>query len=130
MTIFLELLSKYWKYLAIIAILCGIGLYWHNLTSTITSQKSTIDAQQQAIATYAANNKTLADSITTMNKSIDALSSATHATNQQFDTLGKKVTTQIQGLKVQQASILQEPKPTTCEDTIKYLIDAVPEYQK
>lgn len=126
----LTLLAKYWKSIALVALVAAFGLYWHHLTSTITAQETTIAAQKQAISTYEENTRLLTNSINNMNASIDKLSESTSRVNTQFDALSKTVVTQVKGLKVQQTTILAEPKPTTCTDTIKYLIDAVPEYAK
>lgn len=127
-TIFLTFLRKYWQYFLLAAVVGGGWMYYNHLTSTIATQEQTISRLTLENTVVKENNDKLQASIEASNKSIELLAKGAADTKQGFVTLNNTVRTQTSSLNDKLENILADPKPQTCEDTIKYLIDAVKEY--
>lgn len=129
-TVALELLKVWWKPVAIIALLLAFVGYIYHLNHTIDKQLLTIATLQQENDTIKQNNAVLEASVNANNQAIGKLAAGADLTQKAFATLSSNVKAQLTGLDSQLKRIANEQKPVTCEDTIRYLIDAVPEYPK
>lgn len=76
MGIALTLLSKYWKYIVLVLIVCAVWFYHHHLTSTIASQKITIVEQQAQITALSGALKKQNDAIEQMKNDAAAAEAA------------------------------------------------------
>lgn len=130
MTIFLALLQKWWKPLAIILIIGLIYGYWHHLESTISDQRTEIATLNTANTILKQNNDKLTTSIADINVSVGKLAEGTSQTQASFATLNATVKVQTGSLDQKLRAVLADKKPQSCDDTIRYLVEAAKGYQK
>jgi FtsZ-binding cell division protein ZapB len=104
--------------------------YWAHLESTIEGQQKTIVTLQTSVATLQANNEKLNATVQANSDAVVKLAEGTQQTVQGFAALQNTVTARTGTLQSQLRGILAEKKPQTCDDTIKYLIDAAQGYHK
>lgn len=129
MTLIWMLLKEYWKYIAVFAVVVAAWVYHNHLTSTISTQRSTITELTVSNAMLTANNLTLQAAIKDTNASIETLYEKTSSTGTAFDNLNKTIQVQNNLLAKKLAALLSDKKPSTCEDTIRYLIEAKKDYK-
>lgn len=130
MDVAMAFLSKYWKYIAIGAIVLVGWLYIQSLRSEIISQQSTIATLSAENKTLTSNNAILQAALTTQNTAIEKISDLATDTKARFDLLGVNVQQQTSSLDVKLQNLMKEKRPTTCEETIQYLIAAGKGYKK
>ena len=126
----LSLLKASWKYLLVAIVVGGALWYVFDLRDTIRDQKVQIAQLESDKQTLLVNNQTLKDAISSTNVALLKLSEGIDETKQKFGELQTSVTnrTTIINNKLQQ--ITAEPAPSSCTDTIQYLIDAAKGYPK
>lgn len=130
MAIVLEFLAGWWKEILVALIVGAAFGYVYHLKSTISDQEISLVHLKTENAVIKDNNAKLEDSIKANNEAIGKLAEGSAATQKAFSTLGTNVKSQVSGLNGKLAQVLADKKPTSCTDTIKYLLDAIPEYQK
>lgn len=126
----LKFLAKWWKEIFIVLAIIGAVLYVRNLQSTVEEQRTTIAQMQAANQILKDSNKTLTATVIANNKTIDELHKGADQTKAAFDKLHASVEHQTQILNKRLHDIMSRPAPVTCDDTIKYMIDAVPSYKQ
>lgn len=126
-------LKKYWLQLLFVLIPLGfVGVFvwkWNNMKETITKQKQVIFQQEQTIKILENNIDKLTNSMQKVNQSLQVISKTSEEVKQQFTNLTNNVNKQVGGLNVRLENILKQPKPSTCEKAIEYLIDAKQDYR-
>lgn len=128
--IVLKFLAKWWKEIFIALVLIGAVFYVRHLQSTVEDQRNTIAQMQSANQILKDSNKKLTDTVTANNKTIDELHKGADQTKAAFEKLNAQVEHQTQVLSKRLQDVLSRPVPVTCDDTIKYMIDAVPTYKQ
>lgn len=123
-------IRSYWKQILVALIIASVVGYWFNLVHTIDNQKAQIIQLQSSIDTLKDNNTKLVGTIDANNNAVEKIADASTATLQAFSTLNSTVSKQSNSLAATLAAIKNEKKPQTCDDTIKYLIDAAHGYAK
>jgi len=118
--------------LALVVLAIGAGAAWYvgNLRTTIADQKSSIVKLELENQIIKDNNAKLEASIHANNEAITKLAAGSDATVKAFNSLNVNVKGQLTGLDSRLQGILKEKKPQSCQETIQYLLDAVPEYNK
>lgn len=129
MIVLLEAVKLWWKPLLAAFVVAGAATYVIRLRDTITDQQRQIATLEVENEIVKANNAVLTASIQASNQAIDKLADGAKTTQQAFASLSSNVKGQLQGLDKRLQQISFEAKPATCEDTIKYLIDAAKGYQ-
>lgn len=129
MIVLLEAVKLWWKPLLAAFVVAGAATYVIRLRDTITDQQRQIATLKVENEIVKANNAVLTASIQASNQAIDKLADGAKTTQQAFVSLSSNVKGQLQGLDKRLQQISVETKPATCEDTIKYLIDAAKGYQ-
>lgn len=129
-SIALVFLKRWWKEILIVLVIAGAVFYVWNLRSTVKEQAVTITQLEMANKTLKDSNKTLTNTVTANNKTIAELSKGAAQTKEDFMKLNAQVEAQTAILTKRLKSILNQPAPVTCDETIQYLIDAVPTYNQ
>jgi chromosome segregation ATPase len=111
-----------------LAIIALIG-YITNLRMTVTSQRAEISELTTKNTILEANVATLKQSITTQNASIEKFADQAKDVQQRFATLNTTINKQTATLGSKIQAITIEAKPTTCDETIQYLIAAIQGYK-
>ena len=124
----LTLIKTWWKEIALVLVLLAAYGYWSHLTSSIERLKLSNDNLTLVNEVLTTNVTTLEQAIKTNNDAIQTLSASASKTNSDFAKLNTTVATQIAALSPKLTAILNGTKPVTCEDTVKYLLDARREY--
>lgn len=127
---YLAFLKTWWKEIAVAALAATVYLYWHHLTSQITSLENNIISLQTVNTVLKSNNDKLELAIKTNNSAVQALSDGATKTKSDFNDLNANVTAQIAALNPKLTAILKGVKPVSCEATVKYLLDARTEYPR
>lgn len=129
-TAILALAKDNWKAVGCaILVVCAV-VYVMSLRLEIAHQETTIATLEADNTTLKQNNAVLSTALTTQNNAIDEISKLSSQTKKGFEALGVNVSNQTVALNTRLAAILKDKKPITCEETIKYLIDASKEYTK
>lgn len=123
-------LRSYWKEILVALIVAAIAGYWFHLEHTIDSQATQIIQLQTSVDTLKDNNVKLVGVIDANNQAVNKIAEASTATLTAFGTLNSTVSKQSGTLNAALAAVRAEKKPQTCDDTIKYLVDAAKGYQK
>lgn len=123
-------LVKNWKLILIGVILLSAYLYVKGLQNTVEEQEDLIARLELNNSTLKANVGTLKQTIIKYNKTIDVISANAKQTEKDFSELQGKIKKQEERLKHKLHKIITARKPSTCQETIKYLIDARKEYEK
>jgi peptidoglycan hydrolase CwlO-like protein len=126
---FLLFLKTWWKEILFALVIAADVWYVQNLRVTVAQQETKIVLLEADNKTLKDNNATLVASIGAVNGSLEKLGKGVDKTNQSFAALGKTVDTQSKNLDSRLALILKDKKPLTCQDAIKYLLDATKEYK-
>ncbi|HTT37885.1 MAG TPA: hypothetical protein VMH32_09470 [Burkholderiales bacterium] len=128
------LIGGLWKPLLGVLVIGGVVFYWYYLTSKIDKQALTIQnlqaqaadlaRQRDDIKTRCAENEaTLKKAIDDQNAQLRDFQSKAEALQKQVVEQQKKTQAQKQEYDKRIADIRQLPKPTTCDSSIKFLID-------
>lgn len=112
----------------VLVLLTGGYIWWLNHTNSKQAEQIASLTSENQVLTQ--NNKVLQDSLSTQNAALDKLSTTFDSTKQDFSNLTHAVNQQSATVSTALSNIKTSKKPTTCEDTIQYLIDAVKDYQK
>lgn len=115
---------------AVIGYIVALRIERSTLTSQITKLTATNVGLEHDKQTLQSNVKTLTDAIGTTNAAIEKLSASAAQTQHNFTTLNTTIHTETSNLAAKLDKQQQEQKPQTCDASIKYLVDAVPEYQQ
>lgn len=118
-----------WKVAAIAAIIIAIVVYVESLRVEIALKDGKITSLQADLAVAQQNNITLTGAVNAQNDAVGKISALADQTKRGFDALGVNVAQQTSVLDSRLAAILKDKKPVTCEDTVKYLIDAAKGYK-
>lgn len=129
-TAILALAKDNWKVIGVAILLVCAVVYVTSLRLEIAHQETTIATLEADNTTLKQNNAVLSTALTTQNNAIDEISKLSSQTKKSFEALGVNVSNQTVALDIKLAAILKDKKPITCEETIKYLIDASKEYTK
>lgn len=133
----IEYTRKHWK-MMLAGVVIAIPLFYvWKLNHTIAEQQLIITKQQATIAQdlidiniLKQNTATLESAIKDANAMIAKFDKFSADTNATFNKINQNVTIQQTKLSKQLQDILHEKTPLTCEESIKYLIDAVKGYAK
>ena len=131
---FLQLLMPFlqanWKPILlgilVISVLSYIGILKHE----VSSKQQEIEHLQLDLQTTKDNNEKLMNSIAAVNDTLKTIDDSNKDIKKQFDGLNVAITKSAQDLKGKIDGIGKEVKPVTCQETIKYLIDAKSQYAK
>lgn len=129
-TMIFQGLRRYWKELAILALIAAAYFYVNGLHNTIRDQAEQIRVAQINNDTLSVNNARLEATVTEANKTIAMFDQFVTATKNGFAALDKTVKSNTSSLSAKLQSILAENPPQTCEEAIAYLIQAQKEYTK
>lgn len=127
-SIALMFLKRWWKELLIVLVIAGAVFYVWNLRSIVKEQAAVIATLEVHNKILVDSNKTLTNTVTANNQTIAELSRGAEQTKEDFAKLNARVEAQTSILTKRLKSILEQQPPATCEDTIQYLIDAVPTF--
>jgi hypothetical protein len=130
MTLILAYLAKNWKLVVVGLAVAGSVWYVQNLRVDVAKEATTIVTLKQDNATLTDNNKKLQDGIQVSNTALDATAKIANDTATDFTKLNNDLQVQVTGLKGKLATILAAKEPTTCTDSIMYLITNAPGYSK
>lgn len=128
--IVLKFLLRWWKEILIALVIVGAVWYVRNLQNTVEEQRTEITNLTTANKVLKDSNEVLTKTVTANNRTIEELSKGADQTKREFDKLTIQVEQQTRVLTKRLKDIMSRPLPETCEDTIKYMIDAVPTYQQ
>lgn len=127
-SIALLFLKKWWKEIALaLVVVAGIWYVVH-LQNTVETQKTTITQLTIANKTLTDSNTALKNTVVANNKTIAELGQSAAQTKEEFAKLSGRVDQQTHQLLAKLQNVMKTPVPTTCNDTIKYMIDAAPSY--
>jgi predicted nuclease with TOPRIM domain len=122
--------KKWWKEILLVLVVLGAIWYVQNLRSTVKDQAKTITQMEITNKTLTESNKTLTSTVTANNKTIAEIGKGAAQTKEAFDKLNGNVAAQSHALDRRLKDLLNRPAPVTCNDTITYMIDAVPSYKQ
>jgi len=128
------LMGGLWKPLLGIVVVGGLVFYWYYLTSKIDKQALTIQNLQAQAADLARQRDDIkqrcADNEATLKKAIDDQNAQLRVFESKVADLQNRAAAQQKKSQAQKqeyekriAEISQLPKPTTCDNSIKFLID-------
>ena len=128
------LMGGLWKPLLGILVIGGVVFYWYYLTNKIDKQALMIQNLQAQAADLARQRDDIkqrcADNEATLKKAIDDQNAKLRDFQTKADALQRQVVEQQKKTQAQKqeydkriADIRQLPKPTTCDNSIKFLID-------
>ena len=130
-------LATNWKAIVILVLVVALGLYIFALRTELAlakakEQSSSIRVDQYAVANAQLENqnKALQTHITQTDSALTKISSMATDTQRKLDVLNGTIIQQNAALEQQLATVMAQPVPQTCPDTITYLIDAVKDYPK
>jgi len=126
----LAFLRMWWKEIFIVAVIAGGVWYVYNLHDKIDEQQEQLRIAQINIDTLTANNTRLENAAKEANVLVERFDRFAADTRTNFADLNESVTGSNLAMLHQQQMILRERKPQTCEEAIKYLIDAQREFAR
>lgn len=126
----LSFVFKYWQWILLAIVIAGAYFHYTGLVHERDKLKQQVVELQTANQICNDNNAKLESNIANMNKAIDKLSTVTTNQTNKIESFKKDVATRTDSIKSEVKKILAGQKPQTCEDSIKYLIDATKEYNK
>ena len=126
----LKFLAKWWKEIIIVIVIIGAIWYVRNLQNTVGEQRDKINGLTTANQVLTDSNKTLTNTVTANNKTIAELSKGADETKREFDKLNVQVEHQTVVLTKRLKDIMSRKAPVTCDDTITYMLEAVPTYKQ
>ncbi len=118
MSLILTLIGKYWQYIAI-AILCTVIGVEHKV---ITGKNATIATQEVKLKEWKDSYDTLNAAVDVQNKSIQTAASQHTKDVAAFADLQKQLVIAQTKSSAKVNEILTQPKPTTCQGAIDYLV--------
>lgn len=118
-----------WMVIAAGIVIAAMLGYISILRFTISNQTKEIGELAAINSVLTVNVANLKEAIRIQNESIDHFASKTKEYQKRIDALNFSVVNQQSKLATKMLTIQTETLPSTCEHTIKYLIDAVPEYK-
>lgn len=130
MSLVLLFLKSWWKEIAVALLVASAFFYVYHLKSTISDQALQINNLSIENQIVKQNNTKLEASINATNEAIGKLAEGSVKTQKAFNSLNVNVKSQVVGLDAKLAQVLADKKPADCAATIKYLVDAVKDYQK
>ena len=110
-------LLKHWQAIAIVVLISSIIIYHQYRTYTISSLQSKLELCTKG-------KEELAQLLQKQNNRIEELVKKGRMEAAKFEELKTKIESSKLSLDSRINIILSEPKPQTCENAIKYLIDA------
>jgi len=119
-----------WRIIVLLLALSSGWWYVHNLHTMINEKDQIIGQLTARNSILVDNQQILTDSLTNINQSIGLMARGALETQAQFASLSSTVGKQTNKLSAQLTAAQAEKKPVDCTGTIKYLIDAIPEYSK
>lgn len=124
------ILKRYWMWILLAIVIASAYFYITGLIheNKALNQKVTELQIQKKICED--NTRSLEEKLDMINRSIDQLSDVTQKQTAKLDALGRDVTARTKDIKNDVQTVLNGQKPKSCEDAIKYLIDARKEYTK
>lgn len=125
----LKFLKDNWKAIVVAGVAIALVLYISALRIEVATKDAKIASLEADVVTLKQNNATLDSALSTQNDAIGKISDLAAQTKKGFEALGINVNNQTTTLNTRLAEILKDKKPITCEDTIKYLIDASKGYK-
>lgn len=128
MTVILKWMLSNWKLVAGGVVVLLVLTYIKALQLQISSQTKQLVDLASEVATCKQNVDTLSRGIDVQNEAIAATDSQFQRSEAEFKQLEKTISRQVKQIE-QFKRVLAEPKPATCEETIKYLIEARKEYR-
>ncbi len=126
----LKFLMSWWKEILIALVIIAGVLYVRNLQNTVEEQRTEITNLATANQVLTDSNKVLTNTVTANNKTIDELSKGADKTKREFDKLNIQVEHQTTVLTKRLKDIMSRKAPVTCDDTITYMLEAVPTYKQ
>lgn len=126
----LKFLTSWWKEILIVLVIIAGVLYVRNLQNTVDEQHTEITNLTTANKVLTDSNKVLTNTVTANNKTIDELSKGADETKREFDKLNIQVEHQTTVLTKRLRDIMSRKTPVTCDDTITYMLEAVPTYKQ
>lgn len=118
------ILLKFWKEIAALIIAAICAFYIWNLNHTITEDALKIGNLTTENVVLKDNNDKLQNAVTANNAAITKLSDSADATKKSFAALGTTVKSSSANLETRLKGILAAPKPLSCPDAMKLLLDA------
>lgn len=126
----LPLIKKFWPYILVLAIAVGGYFYWNSLINKIEKLEQHNATLQQQLGTCEANFNGLKGSLDAQNEALKKIDKMIEQNRQEWKKLYSDVKDQNSALDKRLRDILKEKKPETCEQAIKYLLDARKGYTK
>jgi predicted nucleic acid-binding Zn-ribbon protein len=123
------LLKEYWLHILVIVIMLGMLGFIGVLKIDNANQRTEIVKLEAENTTLSKNNELLSRALDVQNTAIGKLSDTANDAKKNFDKLNTTVVTQNAALDAKLNQMLKDKKPVTCQDTIKYLIDAKAQYK-
>lgn len=120
------IIAKNWKPLLLILVIASVFMYHNHLTSTIDRQKHEIVMLTNNNSVLKLNNLKFKTAINKNNKLLSKLNHESRVKQQEFNELSVELQHKTKQLN---KKIQQIKKPGSCEETIKFLIDAVEDYE-
>jgi len=117
-----------WMVIVIAVAMIAIIGYVAYLRITIVNQAAEIAELTTANTILTTNVATLKGSIKVQNDSIDQFALQATESQKRIKTLNTMIASQSTKFETKVQTILAEKPPADCMSTIKYLIDAIPEY--
>lgn len=125
-----KFLIRWWKELLIALVIVGAAWYVWELHNTVGEQRVTINEITNANQVLKDSNKVLTDTVTANNAVIADMSKGAVETKREFDKLHIQVEHQTSILTKRLKDIMSRKVPITCDDTITYMLEAVPTYKQ
>lgn len=125
----LKFIFKFWPYILGILVIVGAWMHYQKVVHDRDKYKEQVVQIKEQMAVCEANRKDLEDKINKVNKAIDVMNAVTNRNTVQLQKLQQDVQSKTGDIKAGVDKILAGQKPKSCEDSIKYLIDAVKEYK-
>ena len=119
-----------WKLVSLVIIGLIIFAYVEMLRIDVLQKENQIIKLEHENATLKHNAESLEAALKTQNDTIGKIDALAKQTQQSFARLGVDVANQGTNLNTPLANILKDKRPVTCEDTIRYLIEAQKGYAK
>lgn len=133
----LQFVVKNWQYILLLAILASGFFYWQSLKHQISDLELKLEAKQNEIAalqlqvqTCEANFKGLVGSLEAQNDALGKIDETIKKSQQDWKKLANTITTSNAVLDRRLREILNDKKPESCEEAIRYLLDARKGYPK
>lgn len=130
MTLVTAFVRLYWKQLTIIVVVCSIVIYVFWLRHQVAARDLTIASLTSTIAGCKLANEQFAALTKSTTESVDRLAKFTEEQQYKMSKLGDQLIQQQSAVNDKVVRLLNAPRPQTCEESIRYLIDGSQEYVK